>query len=90
MSELCNTKQPELPINKEKSSHPTSYRIDLKIIDDIRLEMARVYRDMRSQKIPTSDGTRLVYVLSQIGKILETLEIEKRISDLEAIYEYKK
>ena len=36
--------------------------IHLKTIDDVRLEMAKVYRDMKLQKIPTHDGTRLVYV----------------------------
>ena len=45
--------------------------IHLKTIDDVRLEMAKVYRDMKLQKIPTHDGTRLVYVLAQIGKMIE-------------------
>lgn len=57
--------------------------IHLKTIDDIRLEMAKVYRDMKLQKIPTHDGTRLVYVLAQIGKMIEVHEIEKRVSQLE-------
>ena len=56
----------------------------LKTIDDVRLEMAKVYRDMKSQKIPTHDGTRLVYVLSQIGKMIELHDIEKRIELLES------
>jgi hypothetical protein len=38
---------------------------------------------MKSQKIPTSDGTRLVYVLAQIGKMIELHEIEKRVDKLE-------
>ena len=59
-------------------------KIDLATIDDVRLEMAKVYRDMKSQKIPTHDGTRLVYVLAQIGKMIELFEIEKRIEKLEA------
>ena len=90
MTELCNTNQQELPVKQTEDSHPTPHRIDLKVIDDIRLEMARVYRDMRSQRIPTTDGTRLVYVLSQIGKMVELYEIEKRIGELEAAYESKK
>jgi hypothetical protein len=45
--------------------------------------MAKVYRDMKLQKIPTSDGTRLVYVLAQIGKMIELHEIEKRVEQLE-------
>ena len=57
--------------------------IHLKTIDDVRLEMAKVYRDMKSQKIPTHDGTRLVYVLAQIGKMIELHDIEKRINLIE-------
>jgi hypothetical protein len=63
-------------------SRPTPV-IHLKTIDDIRLEMAKVYREMKSQRIVTSDGTRLVYVLSQIGKMIELHEIERRIERLE-------
>lgn len=91
MSELCNTNEHESQALEGSNSCPTpQQRIDLKIIDDIRLEMARVYRDMRSQKIPTTDGTRLVYVLSQIGKMVELHEIERRIGELEAASEFKK
>lgn len=57
--------------------------IHLKTINDVRLEMAKVYRDMKLQKIPTSDGTRLVYVLAQIGKMIELHVIEKRVEELE-------
>lgn len=57
--------------------------IHLKKIDDVRLEMAKVYRDMKSQKIPSHDGTRLVYVLAQIGKMIELHELERRINLLE-------
>lgn len=62
---------------------PTPREIHLKTIDHVRLEMAKVYRDMKLQKIPSHDGTRLVYVLAQIGKMIEIHEIEKRVSQLE-------
>ena len=63
---------------------PTPSRTDLKTIDDVRLEMARVYREMRGNSMETQQGTRLVYVLSQIGKLIEIHEIERRIAALEA------
>jgi hypothetical protein len=62
---------------------PTPREIHLKTIDHIRLEMAKVYRDMKLQKIPAADGTRLVYVLAQIGKMIEAHELERRINLLE-------
>lgn len=59
-------------------------KVDLKSINDVRLEMANVYRSMKSGEIQTSDGTKLCYVLGQIGKMIEEHEIEKRIELLEA------
>ena len=41
---------------------PTPSRIDLKTIDDVRVEMAKVYRDMRAGRLETADGTKLAYV----------------------------
>jgi len=45
--------------------------------------MSRVYRDMRGGTIATQDGTRLVYVLSELRKIFEVCELERRIDRLE-------
>ncbi|HET7098414.1 MAG TPA: hypothetical protein VFJ68_13575 [Casimicrobiaceae bacterium] len=47
--------------------------------------MARVYRDMRAGRIESQDGTRLAYVLSQIGKLIEAGEIEKRLEAVEVV-----
>jgi hypothetical protein len=64
---------------------PTPPRIDLKTIDDVRVEMARVYRDMRAARIDTADGTKLAYVLAQLGKLIESGDIEKRLEALEGV-----
>lgn len=90
MTLICNNNELECVESIEDKHPPTPCRIDLKTIDDVRLETARVYRDMRSQKIPTHDGTRLAYVLSQIGKMIELHDIEKRIEKLEAKNESRK
>jgi hypothetical protein len=45
-------------------------KIDLATINDVRLEMASVYRGMKSGSVEASDGTKLVYVLGQIGKMI--------------------
>lgn len=57
--------------------------IKLKTVDDVRVEMASVYRNMKSGKIETADGTKLVYVLGAIGKMIEIHDIENRITLLE-------
>jgi muramidase (phage lysozyme) len=62
---------------------PTPQDIKLKTADDVRLEMARVYRDMRQGRIETADGTKLTYVLTGLLKAIETGVIEQRMNALE-------
>jgi predicted nucleic acid-binding protein len=58
-------------------------RINLSTSDDIRREMARVYRETRFNKILPNNGSKLVYMLINILKAYEVTEIEKRLADLE-------
>ncbi len=58
-------------------------RINLSTSEDIRREMAKVYRETRCNKILPSNGTKLVYMLTNILKAYEVTEIEKRLTDLE-------
>jgi hypothetical protein len=76
---------PLLPVRRTVRLLPTpsSRRVDLSTIDDVRLEMAKVYRGMKGRQIETQDGTRLVYVLAQIGKMIEAHDLQERIEGLE-------
>ena len=58
-------------------------RINLSTSDDIRREMARVYRETRFNKILPNNGTKLVYMLTNILRAYESTEIEKRLAELE-------
>ena len=60
--------------------HP---RINLSTSEEIRREMAKVYRETRCNKIIPTNGTKLVYMLINILKAYEANEIEKRLTDLE-------
>ena len=62
---------------------PRRRRAQLDRLEGVRVEMARVYREMESGHRDTQDGSRLVYVLTQIAKVLELTEIERRIGLLE-------
>ena len=83
MSKSADNNMPTTIDSESMELVSTPSRIDFKSIDDVRLEMARVYREMRSKAIETQDGTRLVYVLAAMGKLIELHEIEVRISKLE-------
>ena len=52
--------------------------------EGVRCEMARIYREMESGKRDSQDGSRLVYVLTQVAKVLEFTEVERRLTLLEA------
>ena len=76
-------KEPMTIDNESGRLLPTPKGFKLKTIDDVRVEMASVYRSMKSGGIETSDATKLVYVLSAIAKAIEVNDIEKRITLLE-------
>jgi hypothetical protein len=82
--------EPGMPIlasGQEVAPTPTPVRRrrpDLATLPDVRREMARVYREMRLQKIPCADGTRLAYVLTSIGKMIESGDLLARLEALEA------
>ena len=58
--------------------------LHLRTLDQVRVEMAKVYRDMRQHKIDMADGTKLAFVLAQLGKLIEGADIESRIFELES------
>ena len=62
---------------------PTSRRIDLSSLRDVRLELAAVYRLMDSGGIPSQEGTRRAYVLKLVADVVVSAELERRIIELE-------
>jgi len=57
--------------------------IKLASIEEIRREMARVYRDARTATTDTAVASRLVYILTSIAKMIEMGQLEKRMTELE-------
>jgi hypothetical protein len=45
--------------------------------------MARVYREAESGRRDPAEASKLVYILGQIGRVLEVVEIETRLRALE-------
>jgi hypothetical protein len=84
LSESYINKSPLALEDIEGIEYPTP-RINLSTSEDIRREMARVYRDSRLNKIASNEGTKLVYMLSQILKAHEVFVLEKKVSELELI-----
>jgi hypothetical protein len=72
------------PIKTEVELCP-SPRINLSTSEDIRREMARIYRETRLSKTSASDGTKLIYMLAQILRAHEIYSLEKRLINIENI-----
>ncbi|KXW57527.1 hypothetical protein FEMY_19510 [Ferrovum myxofaciens] len=67
-------------------AHP----IRLHTLDDIRLEMAKVYRGMRSGSIDPQDGTRLAFVLGQMVRLFEQSAQDRRLEAIEQTLNQRK
>jgi hypothetical protein len=70
----------ELPPRRGKR-----YRCELSTAQDVRREMAKVYREARSNLIDAQTGTKLVWMLQGVAKVIETSDLEKRIEELENV-----
>lgn len=63
---------------------PPVRRIPLKSLRDVRREMSRVYAECRRGTLDVADGSKLTYMLSQVGRVIADHELEVRIAALEA------
>jgi len=83
---MPNTKiKPLSQVNTERIEDPIP-RINLSTSEDIRREMAKVYREARSKKLLATEASKLVYILTQILKATEVYLLEKRLSELESAH----
>lgn len=90
MTDLAKENQPATIDGASLHVLPTPREIHLKTADDVRLELARVYRDMRAQRIDMADGTKLAYVLGQLNKAIETGSLAERMEMLELTLKQRK
>ena len=74
-----------MPTNTERIEDPIP-RINLSTSEDIRREMAKVYREARSKKLLATEASKLVYILTQILKATEVYLLEERLSELESAH----
>lgn len=70
------TKPACLPIKRRK-------HIKLNTVDDIKVELAKLYRAARAGELATSDASRLTFMLHSLARIIEVADLERRITELE-------
>ena len=51
----------------------------------VRREMSRLYKEARQGQLPSTEATKLTFILQAIGKLLEIADTEARLEDLERV-----
>lgn len=57
--------------------------IPLSTLDDVKMELARLYRQTKAGKVATSDASRLAFILNSLGRVIVDADLEQRIQQLE-------
>lgn len=55
----------------------------LNSLKGVRLELVRVYTEVRQGALSSQEGTRLTYILQIIARVLEQSDLEQRVQHLE-------
>lgn len=81
-------KSAKTPTDSGDQSAPPAKRgraIRLKSMNDVRIELAHVYTDMKYDRVPLDKGKGLIYALTQIGHVIDGSNQEKRMDELEKL-----
>ena len=64
---------------------PTPRRFRLNSLNGVQREMASVYRLVRTGQLESSEGSKLVYMLAQLGRVTLDANLEARVAELEKL-----
>lgn len=79
---IAPTKTLQLVEPQDINRHPTPR---LGTAADVRMEMARLYRDARSGRVEIADATKLAYLLSTLANLMRVDDLEQRTAALERV-----
>ncbi len=65
------------------------YRCKLDTLSHVKSEMSRCYRESRSGLLDVAAAAKLVFILGQIAKCIESSDLEKRVELLEELNNVK-
>jgi hypothetical protein len=67
----------------ERDPPASRLRLPLKAIDDVKAELARLYREGKAGRREIADVSRLANVLALLGRLIEGADLEARVAALE-------
>jgi hypothetical protein len=62
---------------------PPRLRVKLKTVDDVALELARLYKDGKSGQRNMADVSKLAYCLNLLAGLLQPGQLDARLANLE-------
>jgi hypothetical protein len=83
MASKRTMKQPLHPTTPATEQTPPRLRLKLATADDVRRELARLYREGKSGQRDVADVSRLANVLNILSRCIEAGDLERRIGELE-------
>lgn len=67
----------------EEAGPPGRLRLKLRTMDDVKAELARLYRQGKAGQRDIAEVSKLANVLSILGRLIEGVELERRLAQLE-------
>jgi hypothetical protein len=58
-------------------------RIRLETVDDVRVELARLYREVRAGDLDPALASKLTYMLVSLARVAEVATVERRLAEIE-------
>lgn len=69
------------------AAEPPTRRLRLDTVAGVRREMVRLYAEARYGQLDTQDASRLGNLLAIVARLIESSDLERRLTDLEAAQE---
>lgn len=67
----------------DDAASPSRVRCPLRSLDDVKAELARVYRQAKGGSLRVEDASKLANVLSILARLIEGADLEARIAAIE-------
>jgi len=68
----------------DDAATPPRLRLKLKTMDDVKSELARLYREGKAGRRDIADVSRLANILSILGRLIEGVDLAARVEQLES------
>lgn len=80
---MAHTTYDESHANTDSPGRPARFRVPLRNMEDVQLELARLYRMVKRGELSTADGKRMADILQILARVIDGGEMERRLLALE-------